>query len=168
MSNINYDPLNIRFRDLNIGFLVDYDLKTWQIKEGGECDLEGNLFRRFKLSDGKDSLDIFYDLRGKVYLVNEFNIKTLDEVDDEILNKGNPPDEVEYQGKKYYLDKKFDGQGRDLSSNSHDWHRMIAWFFDSEDMKDTLFIGQKGLKELVSFILVEISELDFSNILPSG
>jgi len=159
--------MNIQFKDLNIGFIVDYDLKTYQVKGGGECDLEGNIFRRFKLSDGKEEVDIFYDARGKVYRVGEFNIKTLGEVDDEILDKGNPPDEIEYKDRKYFLDKKYDGQGRDLASNSHDWHRMIGWFYDSEDMKDILFIGQKGLKDLVSFTLHEISELDFTNILPA-
>ena len=40
----HYDPSNLQIKDLRVGFMFDYDMKTWAIKEEYEYDWGRQLF----------------------------------------------------------------------------------------------------------------------------
>ncbi len=165
----NYNPLDIKLKYLDINFIVDYNLESWIVKGGTAYDLEDQKAKLFLLNSGKDDLYLFYGYNNKLFLFNEVNIKAVDRNFPGNIDKtGIPPGEILYNEKKYFLDKEIQGAKRDISSNIHDWSRAVIWFYESEDMKDLIFIQQTAPNEFSAYIGTKADELDFSNIIPAG
>ena len=53
----SYDPTNISVRDLDMGFVLDYDMKTWVVKGVYDYDWGDNFFtREYKIDSGEEQL----------------------------------------------------------------------------------------------------------------
>ena len=126
----DYDPNNITIADLRPGFLFDYDLKTWIIKEEYAYDWGGNYFtREFKIDSGDDSAYLHIDDNDDLILTlsRKVMVRALDEnIPEEIINHQQPPKTLTYNGTVYYLDKESPGYFSDNpedddSSNRNDF-----------------------------------------------
>src|SRR5690606_571966 len=65
----DYDPANLRIEDLRAGFLFEYDLKTWIVKEEYRYDWGDNYFtKEFKVDAGTDSAYLHIDANEDVFI----------------------------------------------------------------------------------------------------
>ena len=68
-SGPDYDPNNIKITDLQAGFLLDYDLKTWKLTEMYEYDWGNSYFtREFLLDAGDDQVYLHVDPNDDMFL----------------------------------------------------------------------------------------------------
>ena len=64
-----YDVTNITVADLQVGFIFEYDLVTWEVQEVYEYDWGDNFFSfEFKISDGTRTRYLSYMNDDKVFL----------------------------------------------------------------------------------------------------
>ena len=86
----HYDPNNLKIEDLRVGFMFDYDLKTWVIKEEYEYDWGDNYFtREYKLEAADDVayLHIDYNDEGFMTLSKKLKIRALGRIYQKISSK---------------------------------------------------------------------------------
>ncbi|MCK5279782.1 MAG: DUF4178 domain-containing protein, partial [Cyclobacteriaceae bacterium] len=132
----HYDPNNIKIEDLRVGFMFDYDLNTWQVKEEYEYDWGDNFFtREYKIEAADDVayLHIDYSDEGSMTLSRKLKVRALGEdIPEEILNNKQPPKKIEYKGTTYYLDKESPGYFSDDPEDDESWVEFISWdYYDS-------------------------------------
>ncbi len=165
---MTYDPMNITIKDLDKGFVLDYNLKTWEIFDAFEYDYENNLSRLFLLSDGTKEVLLFFEKLTYLYLFDEFSLAEIDaKIKRQILTNGIPPENIIREDKTFLLDREVSGHKRTMGTrNTHDWYRVFLWRYSCESGDDIILIEQKGSDEMKSYIGRRISENEFSNIIP--
>ncbi|MEN7550887.1 DUF4178 domain-containing protein [Rapidithrix thailandica] len=164
----HYDPTNIRLTDLRKGFVVDYNLKTWEVAEEYEYDWGDNYFSyEFKLvsSDETIFLSLDEDDELEIQVLKKINFGRLDEgVEESLINKGKPPRKIEYEGKTYYRESERPGYFR--NTDNENWSEFITWDYYDDSEKYALNIEQWGEDEFEASVGVLEEPEQFSNILP--
>ncbi len=93
-----YDPTNLRVTDLEKGFLVDYDLNSWQVVAVYEYDWGNNNFtREFKLDSGDDVAFLHIEEDDELFLTLTRKIKVRsvgEDLPEKILKKEHPPKKI--------------------------------------------------------------------------
>jgi hypothetical protein len=167
----HYDPNNMKIEDLRVGFMFDYDLHTWVIKEEYEYDWGNNYFtREYKLEAANDVayLHIDYNDEGSMTLSRKLKVRSLGEnIPEEILEKKSPPKKISYQGVDYLLDKESPGYFSDEPDNDDSWTEFISWdYYDSEE-KLVACVEQWGAREFEASHGVVVQDFEITNILPA-
>ena len=167
----HYDPTNISIRDLQKGFIFEYDLKTWVVNEVYEYDWGDNYFsREFKIDSGEEVsyLHMEEDDELELSITQKVKVLTIDENLPEYINDHQkPPKTLTYKGIKFYLDSENPGYFRSISDESKDWIEMISWEYYDEEDKHLISIEQWGEREFDAAYGVTVEEYEFSNILPA-
>ncbi len=167
----HYDSTNIQVKDLDVGFVFEYDLSTWEVQAIYEYDWGDNYFtREFKISDGTTTrfLSVEEDDELELSISQKIKIRTLDKSLLEILqDKQQPPKSIEYGGITYYLENEAPGYFHDIAKGDH-WEEFRSWDFEDKDGENILCIEQWDEKEFEASIGKKIKEFEISNILPSG
>ncbi|MTI32317.1 DUF4178 domain-containing protein [Xanthovirga aplysinae] len=170
-----YDPSNITIRDLRKGFVLDYDLKTWEVKAEFEYDWGNNFFsREFKLDSGDEVVYLHLSEDDEIYLTisKKIKIRNLDEdLPEYIAQHEQPPKKLIFEGKTYFLDKESPGYFRDFENpgdKDEDWCEMISWEYYDSTEKLVLSVEQWGEREFEASYGKVVGEFSFSNILPSS
>lgn len=169
----SYDPSNITIKDLNEGWVFEYDLKTWQVQEAYEYDWGGNFFtHEYKISDGDDTLflEVEEDDELEIALYRKVKLLAIDEDLPETIEKDKrPPKKLIYEGVKYYRDEESPGYFRNMKDDEKDdenWSELISWtYYDDTDEK-VLVIEQWGDREFEAAVGTYAESYEFSNILP--
>ncbi|MEM8938038.1 MAG: DUF4178 domain-containing protein [Bacteroidota bacterium] len=169
----NYDPSNITIKDLNQGFVFDYDLKTWEVVEAYEYDWGSNYFsKEFKISDGNEVLflEIEEDDELEVSIHKKIKVPAIDpDLPDRIVKKGKPPKKLEYMGVVYFRDDENPGYFRNLADDANkddSWSELISWSFYDENEEKILTIEQWGEQQFEASQGKYIKHFEVSNILP--
>lgn len=168
-----YDPSNITIKDLDEGFVFDYDLKTWEVAEAYEYDWGGNHFsREFKITDGTDILflEVEDDDELEVSVSQKIKIGSIDpDLGDRIVKKGKPPKELSYKGIVYFRDEESPGYFRNMKHDAQkddSWSELIAWSYYDEEEEKMLTIEQWGENQFEASFGHGIQAYEVSNILP--
>lgn len=166
-----YDSTNIEVKDLNVGFVFDYDLSSWEVIEAYRYDWGDNYFSmEYKVNNGESTryLSVEEDDEVEISLVEKIKVGSINRtLNATLCQNQEPPQELVYNGVVYYLEGERSGYFNDIARGSS-WEEMREWSFEDESGKQQLTIEQWDDKEFEASSGVEIKEFEISNILPSG
>jgi hypothetical protein len=166
----HYDITNITVHDLDVGFVFEYDLSTWEVKALYEYDWGDNYFtREFKINNGNKTLYLSIEEDDELIISVSEKIKARalgDRVFDSLMSSQKPPDKFIYDNREYCLEKEAPGYFHDVHSNPDDWSEFIAWDYEDSSEEYNITIEQWGEKEFEASAGKYIKEFEISNILP--
>ncbi|WP_372751632.1 DUF4178 domain-containing protein [Labilibaculum sp.] len=164
-----YDTTNIRVTDLDVGFVFDYDLSSWEVQAKYEYDWGDNYFsKEYKINNGSKTLFLSVEEDDELYLSVSQKLKVRQigtQVHDDLMRLQKAPDSFEYEGKKYFLEKEAPGYFNEKARNE-DWVEFISWNYEDESGNFLVCIEQWDEKEFEASSGKFIQEFEISNILP--
>lgn len=163
------DPLrDLMLSGLKPGYVLDYDLKTWQVTAQHYYDFEGDRVDEWELScpDGvlylerEDDDGVSWTLSSKI---------PLSEIDDDLRghmrDHEDPPDTLTCRGVEYEGESSAVGQY--FKNGEPPGQEFIVWEYLDASGKRTLTVEQWGDDEFEASLGEIVEEYQFSNILPS-
>lgn len=166
-----YDPANMSVRDLNLGAVLDFDMKSWVVKSIYDYDWGDNFFtREYKIDNGEEQLflSVEDDDELEITITKKVKIRVIDEdLPEYIVSHDRPPKKLNYQGTTYYQDKESPGFFHDTASKDEEaWDEFISWDYYDEDEKLYICIEQWEEREFEASVGRVVKEYEISNILP--
>jgi hypothetical protein len=166
-----FDPLkDLVLSKLRVGYLVDYDMKTWEVTGYNKYDFgEGYTAEEWELTSGREKVyleraeddEVEWALSKKIPIgAIEGNIRQ------HIIEHDDPPEQIVCKGKTYYLDES--GAGYMYEGGEGPRKEFIYWDFIDEEDEHFVTIEQWGETEFEAAEGFYVEEYQFSNILPSG
>jgi len=163
------DPLSdLSLAELKVGYLVDYDLKTWEVLACNYYDWsEGDISREWQLK-GVD--DVVYlekesDDEEEWSLNRKIDFGRLDsEVKEHILETGDPPEKIVFEGATYYMEEM--AGGHFYKSGEGPGKEMLRWSYEDDKGHCYLGIEQWGEQDFDATVGEPVEEYQFTNILP--
>jgi hypothetical protein len=165
-----YDVTNLTLHDLNVGFVVDYDMKSWVVREAYEYDWGNeNFSKEYKMDSGDEVGFLSVEEDGEMNITFTQSIK-LRKIDEDIAKKvsknGRPPRKIHYEGETFYLDSDSAGYFRDCANSSNDWQELISWEYYNEEEDKVISITQWDEETFEAFSGPVLEPYHFSTILP--
>ena len=168
----SYDVTNLSLTDLNFGFIFDYDMKSWMVKEVFEYDWGNNNFsREYKVDSGDEVgfLSIEDDAELLITFTKAIKIREIEEEVVKILtDTKKAPDKLHYESEVYFLSSESAGYFRDCSKKTEDWEELFSWEYYNEDEDKIISITQWDERTFESYGGVVLQPFQFSNIIPSA
>ena len=166
-----YDVTNLSLKDLNVGFIFDYDMKSWVVKEVYKYDWGNNNFTsEYKVDSGDEVAFLHIADEGEleISLSKSIRISKIDEaITDEIEKNEKPPRKIHYSEELYYLEEDAAGYFRDLSKETEDWEELVTWEYLNDEATKVLSITQWDIRNIEASAGLVLKEFQFSNIIPS-
>lgn len=163
------DPLiDHSMADLRAGYLVDYDLKTWEVEAynnynwgGGDISYEWQL----KSGDEIVYIEKESDDEDEWSLSRKIAFASLgSEVKEHIVEKGDPPDEIVYEGTTYHMEES--GGGHFYKDGQGPGKELLRWSYEDDKGESYLGIEQWGEEDFEATLGEPVEEYQFTNILP--
>jgi len=159
------------------GFLVDYDLKTWQVTEKKLYDYEGDEATEWELHAESEvrflerSED---DGRVVLSLTHSVSIRDFDEdVMGAILEEEDPPETVHLAGRAFAATESSTGVQRVADEGTQDDEtatekdrNFVSWTYESED-GHVVFVLRWGDRDFSAYEGEYVEEYQFRDILPA-
>ena len=163
------DPISgLSLKNMKAGYLVDYDLKTWEVTAYNVYDWgEGDKSYEWQLASGDEVvyLEVEFDDEDDWSLNRKLPFgKIGSKVRDHIIEHGDPPDEVVVDGTTYYLEEM--AGGHFLKDGEGLGQPMLRWDFEDDSGKKYMGIEQWGEEDFEASTGIPVEEYQFSNILP--
>ena len=161
------DPLDLSLADLKKGYLVDYDLKTWQVTSHNTYDFDGERAEEWELFSGDDRcyLQGEKDDEYAWSISRKIAFSALGpEVKDHLLQHDDPPQAIVYDGTRYTLEES--GAGHFFPDGRVAGDEMIYWDYTDETGEQLLTLEQWGETEFEASVGKTVKEYEFRNILP--
>ena len=154
---------------MQVGFLVDYDLKTWQVTGYGTYDYDGFVTKEWELQadGGVNFLECAVD-DGKTEwtLTRSIEPSEIDgDIMGEIIANEDPPEIVHFAGRSYTGTES--GAGLYRKNGEGDGREFVNWSFEAADGR-VLYISQWGEREFAAYEGECVEEYQFTDILPAG
>lgn len=164
---------NMTVHNLEVGCVLEYDMRIFEVKEAYEYDWGDNCFsKEYKISDGTETLffSVEEDNELELSMFETVKIRKIQEDLPEFI-KGNkkPPNSIEYKGVKYILDEEAPGYFRDCRyprEKEDSWTEFVCWDYYDDDEKKMLSLEQWGDESFEASTGIVIKEFEISNILP--
>lgn len=168
----SYDVTNLSVRNLGKGFILDYNLKSWEVTEVYRYDWGSHNFsNEYKLDSGDEVVYLHVEDDGELNLTvtKPIKIRKLDEdIIDKTIEMEHPPKKLTYEGVKYHLHTDCAGYFNDVSAGKEDWEELIAWEYYDDEEENILSITQWGEREFDAAVGKVINEFEISNIIPGN
>jgi hypothetical protein len=160
------------------GFLVDFDLKTWQVTATKEYDYEGDQAVEWELhAEGEVRFLERSEDDGRVELTftRSVSIRDFDEdVMGTILDQDDPPEVVHLSGREYTAIESATGTQReadkeeteDEDTDTDNGRDFVSWTYESED-GHVVFALRWGDRDFSAYEGVYVEEYQFTDILPA-
>ena len=165
-----FDPLrDLTLSKLKVGFLVDYELKTWQVKQRDSYDFDGDRHYEWKLDAGDDVCFLAKesDSPSKWTVSRPIAFSVLGQnVHDHVRTHEDPPSSIDYEGTQFSLVES--GAGHYYQDDQDEGEELIYWDYVDSNSKHTLTIQQWGEDEFEASLGLYVSEYEFSNVLPGA
>lgn len=163
------DPLHdLSLSKLRVSYLVDHDLKTWEVTDYNRYDFgEGYFTEEWELKSEAEAwyLEREEDDDVEWSFCKKIPIGAIDEdVRKHILQHQDPPSRIVLDGILYHLDSS--GGGRMLRGGTGAAEPFIHWTFIDRDEKRFVSVEQWGETEFEAAAGRYVEEYEFSNILP--
>jgi len=162
---------NLTLDAMRPGFLVDYDLKTWEVKAANKYIWGEALSLEWQLVSASDTLylECATDDETEWCISRPISFRSLgDAVRKTILETSDAPEEITWQGKTYYLEETAGGHyfanGQVAMKDEGD--PLLLWDYETEDGEEYLTIEQWGENDFEAYAGGPAHEYQFSNILP--
>ena len=164
------DPLHdLTLAKMKVGYLVDYDLKTWQVTERHRYDYDGDRSDEWELTAGSEVcyLERTEDDEVEWALSRKMPIGAIDgDVRRHIIDHDDPPAKIVYRGTTYYLEAS--GPAYFYKDGKGSAEGFVYWEFIDEDDENFVNIEQWGETEFEASAGRWVEEYQFSHILPGG
>lgn len=164
------DPLNRTVRDLDQGYLFEYDLRSWEVKAVYEYDWGDNDFsKEFQVSDGTETfyLGVEDDDELEILWSSKISLAKIEaKVADHIIKHQSPPDTLVYAGKTYYLDEEAPGYFHEKGEPEDQWQEFISWDYYDDSEEYNLCIEQWGERSFEASQGKYLEEFEITDILP--
>lgn len=165
-----YDVTNLSVLDFDQGFVFDYNLKSWVIKEAYQYDWGKNNFSsEYKIDSGDEVGFLSVADEGDLYIsfTKPIKIQQLgDGLREQIRKNEKAPESLEYDGVTYYLDEDSAGFFNDKTKGTDDWEELISFDYLDKDEKLCLNITQWDDHNFEASAGVMIKPFEISNITP--
>ena len=165
-----YDVTNMKVTDLAEGFIFEYDLKSWVVKEAYKYDWGKNIFTKEYMIDAGDEVAyLSVAEEGELNLSISKNIKIQklgDGIRENISRTKKAPETIIYNTEMYYLDEDSAGYFNDLTKGTDDWEELISYDYLNEEETKCLSITQWDERNFDASAGVVIKEFEISNIVP--
>lgn len=165
-----YDVTNLSVTDLDEGFVFDYNLKSWVVKEVYQYDWGKNVFtKEFKIDAGDETAYLSVANEGELDISVSKSIKIQklgDGLREEIRKKEAAPEKLEYDGVTYYLDEDSAGHFNDITAKNPDWEELISYDYLNEEETLCLNITQWDERNFEASAGQVIQHYEISNITP--
>jgi hypothetical protein len=163
------DPISgLSLKSMKPGYLVDYDLKTWEVAAYNLYDWgEGDQSHEWQLKSGDEVvyLELETDDEDDWSLNRKIPFGKIGAaVKDHILEHDDPPDEIEVDGVTYYLESA--AGGHFLKDGEGPGRPLLRWGYEDDDGGRYLGLEQWGEEEFEASSGAPVEEYQFSNILP--
>ena len=169
-ERLHYDPTNIHIRDIRKNFILDYDLKTWEVVAEYEYDWGNEYFTyEYKLVCADDEVYLYIEEDDELYITlsRKINFGKLDEsVEESIRDNGRPPKIIEYDGKTFYRESERPGYFKNIESKGES-EEFVNWEYIDESEEWVLNIEQWDDDAFEAAIGKFTDASAFSNILPA-
>ncbi len=163
------DPLkDLTLAKLKVGYLVDYDLKTWEVVANNYYDWGGgDISHEWQLKSGDEVVYLEresgdneeWSLNRKIAFGHlGSNVK------EHILETGDPPEEIVFEGTTYYRDET--GGGRFFKDCQGPGSELLRWSYEDDEGRSYLGLEQWGEEDFDATIGEPVEEYQFINILP--
>ena len=162
------DPLALSLPDLKKGYMVDYDLKTWQVKSQNKYDFDGDRADEWELYSGDDRvyLEGEKDDEYEWAISRKIEFSALGkEVEDHLTEQHDPPQEIVYDGIRYAFEES--GGGYFFPDGRVAGDEMIYWDYEDETGEKLLTLEQWGEGEFEASVGQAVKDYEFRNILPA-
>lgn len=158
MSDSSFEP---KLTDLKIGYTFDYNLKTWIVEEVYHYKWGNNFTsKEYKVYAGDDEgyLEVEDDGVLKISFSRDINLP-LKSVD--FLSYSDPIPNINYKGKNYSFNEKFNSQARNDEDNY--WESFYLWdYYDNEGEEFISVENWDG--DIEACHGNKVNELEISNI----
>ncbi|MEM8894088.1 MAG: DUF4178 domain-containing protein [Bacteroidota bacterium] len=165
-----YDVTNLSLRDLNYGFIFDYDMKSWVVKEVYEYDWGNNNFsKEYKVDSGDQVgyLSISDEDELIISLTNSVKLSKFDEdIMSEVEKNKKPPRHLHIDGEKYTLEEDSAGYFRDCIKTTEDWEEFVNWDYYNEDGDKIVSVTQWDDFNIKAHAGIVLKEYQISSIIP--
>jgi hypothetical protein len=152
---------------MQVGYMVDYDLQTWEVAGYGTYDYDGFTSHEWEL---RASQDLHFlecskeDGRLQWTLTSAVVIGEIEgDVANAIQQDGDPPETLIYAGKTYKGTESGGGLYREKGEG--DGREFVSWSFEATG-GHLLYINQWGETEFSAFAGQSVEEYQFTDILP--
>lgn len=168
----SYDVTNMKVTDLAKGFVFEYNLKNWVVKEVYQYDWGKNNFTKEYLIDaGDEKAYLSVENLGELYMTVTKDIKIQklgDGLRENISKTNKAPETLEYNGETYYLDEDSAGYFNDITKGTDDWEELVSFDYLNEEETKCLSIAQWDERNFDAVAGVVIKEYEISNIVPQS
>lgn len=164
-----FDPLtDLVLSKLKVGYLVDYDMITWEVTEYNMYDWDNGLFTyEWELKSGNEVvyLECEDDDEPEWILARKIPFKSLGTGLAEYIKKNeDPPEELKYDNVTYHLDDSSGGYF--CKGGNGQREEFIYWDYVDEADEKALTIEQWGENKFEASLGQYVEEYQFTNILP--
>lgn len=164
------DPLNITLSTMQSGDYVDFDMKTWLVKQTGHYEWNANdITKEWQLVSANDTIYLEMESGDESSwgVSKKINLARLgDHVRKAITDKGDPPETIIVDGIEYYLEISGGGyyyeHGKPLSQ------KLLKWDYSDDQGDKFISIEQWGENEFDASEGITAHEYQFSNITHSA
>ena len=167
------DPLQDLVLDkLRVGFLVDYDLETWEVTAYNRYDFDGDVVEEWELTTGRkkryleraEDDAVEWTLARKVAIGKIEGARGGGGVREYVIAHDDPPEQVTFEGDTYFLDES--AAGYMYAGGGGAPKELLKWEFLDDSEERFLTVEQWGETDLEAAAGVYVEEHEFSNILP--
>jgi len=155
---------------LRVGYLVDYDTRTWEVVGYSTYDRDGALAEEWVLSaDNKTAYLKRQDDGGVVkwVLTEDISLGQLSkDLAGPIMEHDSPPEVVQYAGDEYRLAERGGGLYREDSEGKGE--AFVNWSYCDRTGKQVLCVTQWGERDFKAVAGQVVEEHQFTNALPQG
>lgn len=167
----NHDVLNLKVADLKVGWLLDFDMDTWEVKQVARYDWGNEVFsHEYKMVSGGKTRFLELDTEDGETLTwsKEISARKINgDVVDQILKEMPVNNQLVYQGETYTKEESCAGYyDNGNAKTADDWEPFVNWDFISDDGKKVISFTQWGEDEVEGAIGEIIENWKIENILP--
>lgn len=152
---------------MRVGFLVDYDLKTWQVTGVGTYDYDGFVTEEWELlADGEVNFleRAVEDGKASWTLTRSINPGDIEgDIVAEIIANEDPPEVVRFAGRKYEGSESSAGLYR--KDGEGEGREFVNWSFEAAAGR-VLYVSQWGERDFAAYEGEYVEEYQFTDILP--
>jgi len=163
------DRSSIGLKDLLPGDMVDYDLKTWEVKAKNRYESDGDTSYEWQLASSDDMFFLqLDDEESDEYSISRKTDKSgiTPSVFQYISESDDAPEKIEFQNKEYFLDEIYSAYF--FKNCKEEGVPFISYEYISSDEETYLTIEQWGEKSFEVSIGHEAFDYQFTNFLPGA
>ncbi|MBN1352627.1 DUF4178 domain-containing protein [candidate division KSB1 bacterium] len=166
-----FDALrDVQLKNLGIGWMVDYDMKTWEVVAHHKYDWGGgSTSEEWELRSSSKTIFLEYDPEDEGEFTISWKIpvgKIEGNIKEHLRTNDDAPGQIVVDGVTYYLDE--DGGGLFLENCKPPEKEFIYWDYVDDSEENIVTVEQWGDNEFEAYLGKVVEEYQFENILPAA